>query len=81
MAKIYTPIKKCKGQTYLDAMDSLYSTEVSKIRQPIESLNALTEEKVHIQMASKVRPYDGLMVHIFGKLAVAMQLLMIKCGF
>lgn len=58
-------------------MDSLYSTAVSKIRQPIESLNAWIEEKVYIHMASKVRPYIGLMVHIFGKLAVAMQLLVI----
>lgn len=36
--KTYTPVKKSKGQAYLDATDSLYSTAVSKIRQPIECM-------------------------------------------
>lgn len=50
----FTPIKKDKGQAYLDAADALYSTAISKIRQPIESLFNWVEEKVHLQIASKV---------------------------
>jgi len=76
--KTYTPVKKDKGQEFLDAADQLYSTAVSKIRQPIEALFGWLEEKVKIQIASKVRSYNGLMVHVFGKLAVAFNLLMAK---
>ena len=80
-SKTYTPVKKDKGQKYLDASDSLYSTAVSRIRQPIESLNNWIEEKVKIQMASKVRSFNGLMYHVFGKLAVAFNLLLDKFSF
>lgn len=80
-SKTYTPIKKEKGQKYLDATDSLYSTAVSRIRQPIESLNNWIEDKVKIQCASKVRSYNGLMAHVFGKLAVAFSLLLTKFSF
>jgi hypothetical protein len=48
---------------------------VSALRQPIESLFNGIEQKTGIQMASKVRFYDGLMVHIFRRLAAAMILL------
>lgn len=51
------------------------STSVSKIRQPIESLFNWIQEKTKIQIASKVRSYQGLMVHVFGKLAAAMFIL------
>jgi hypothetical protein len=34
---VYTPIKKQKGQIHLDSADKLYSTAVSRIRQPIEA--------------------------------------------
>jgi hypothetical protein len=74
----YTPVKKQAGQKFLDAADQLYSTAVSRIRQPIEALFSWIEEKVKIQIASKVRSYNGLMVHIFGRLAVAMNLLLSK---
>lgn len=77
-SKTYTPVKKDKGQEYLEATDSLYSTAISRIRQPIESLNNWIEEKVKIQMASKVRSYGGLIAHVFGKLAVAFNLLAVK---
>lgn len=76
--KTYIPIKKQKGQEFLDAADQLYSTAISRIRQPIESFFSWIEEKVKIQIASKVRSYNGLMVHIFGKLAVAFNLLVAK---
>ncbi len=73
--KTYIPVKKQKGQKFLDAADQLYSTAISRIRQPIESLFNWIEEKVRIQIASKVRSYNGLMTHIFGKLAVDFNLL------
>lgn len=69
---VLTPIKKQKGQDRLDAADKLYSTAVSRIRQPIESLFAWIERKSGIESASKVRSYAGLMVHVFGRLAAAL---------
>ncbi|WP_299466601.1 transposase, partial [uncultured Microscilla sp.] len=33
---IFTPVKKKKGQQRLDAVDNLFSTAVSRVRQPIE---------------------------------------------
>jgi hypothetical protein len=80
-SKTYTPVKKEKDQEYLGAADSLYSTAIARIRQPIESLNNWIEEKVKIQMASKVRSYNGFIVHVFGKLAVAFNLLVAKFSF
>lgn len=73
--ELITPKKKAKGQPILSAADRLYSEAVSALRQPIESLFNWIEQKTGIQMASKVRSYDGLMVHIFGRLAAAMLLL------
>lgn len=70
-----TPVKKKKGQKKLEFFDQLLSTSVSRIRQPIESLFNWIQEKTKIQIASKVRSYRGLMVHVFGKLAAAMFLL------
>ena len=66
---VYTPIKKQKGQTRLDSADKLYSTAVSRIRQPIEALFAWIEQKSGIESAGKVRSYAGLLVHVFGRLA------------
>lgn len=74
---ILTPIKKEKGQNHLDAADKLYSRAVSRVRQPIESLFHWIEEKTGIEGASKVRSYQGLLVHVFGRLAAAMLLLQV----
>lgn len=74
----FTPIKKDKRQKHLGAAEQLYSSAISSIRQPIESLFNWIEEKVSIQVASKVRSYNGLIVHIFGKLAVAMKLMLAR---
>ena len=62
----------------LDAADRLLSTAISRVRQPIESLFNWIEEKTHIQVASKVRSYEGLMVHVFGKIAAALFIFQIK---
>ena len=72
---LLTPVKKAKGQNVLDSADRLLSSAISTVRQPIESLFNWIEEKTKIQIASKVRSYEGLMVHVFGKIAVALFLL------
>lgn len=41
-------------------------------RQPIESFFNWVESKTGIQIASKVRSLNGLLVHVFGKLAAAL---------
>lgn len=73
--KLYTPVKKKKGQSELAFADQLLSTAISRVRQPIESLFNWIEEKTGIQMASKVRSYNGLIVHVFGRLAAAFFIL------
>ena len=70
-----TPVKKEKGQKELLLFQSAWSTLVSQVRQPIESLFNWIQEKTGIQVASKVRSFQGLMVHVFGKIAAAMFLL------
>lgn len=72
---LLTPVKKQKGQQYLDAADQWVSTAISQVRQPIESLFNWFQQKTGIQVASKVRSYQGLMVHVFGRLAAAMWML------
>ena len=75
---LFTPVKKKKGQKLLDAADRLLSSAISSVRQPIECVFSWIEEKTKLQMASKVRSYEGLMVHVFGKLAAAFILLQQK---
>jgi len=69
---LLTPVKKEKGQNFLDTANQWLSTAISQVRQPIESLFNWINEKTGIQIASKVRSYQGLMVHVFGKLAAAL---------
>ena len=72
---VRTPVKRKKGQKHLSAASKLFSTAVSKVRQPIESLFNWINEKTGIQRASKGRSYQGLLVHVFGRFAAAMLLL------
>ena len=74
---IYTPVKLVKGDSealrhFKKAADDLFSTAVSTVRQPIESLFNWINEKTHIQNASKVRATNGLITHIFGAIATAL---------
>jgi len=69
---VRTPVKKQPGQEYIDAADRLLSRAVSQVRQPIESLFNWIEEKTGIEIASKVRSYSGLLVHVWGRLTAAM---------
>ena len=75
---LLTPVKKQKGQTFLDETDQWLSTAISQVRQPIESLFNWINEKTGIQIASKVRSYQGLMVHVFGKLAAALFIMRLR---
>ncbi len=72
---ILTPVKKEKGQTIVDAAADIYSSLVSKVRQPIESFFNWIIEKTQIQFAQRVRSEKGLLVHVWGKFAAALLLL------
>jgi hypothetical protein len=71
-----TPVKGIKNQSTWEkqfdkASNDLFSTAVSKVRQPIESLFNWFIEKTDFQRASKVLSTKGLIVHVFGKIAAA----------
>ena len=68
-----TPVKgMCEVLKKFDrASNDLYSRALSRVRQPIESLFNWLIEKSDIQKASKVRSTKGLLVHAYGRLAVA----------
>lgn len=73
---LFTPVKEVKGlpQCLMQrdfAANNLFSTAVSKVRQPIEAFFNWLIEKSNIQNASKVRSSNGLWLHCFGKLAIA----------
>jgi hypothetical protein len=75
-SEMLTPIKEVKGMSdeikkRIKAANDLFSTAVSRIRQPIEALFNWLIEKADIQKASKVRSTNGLLVHAFGRLAAA----------
>jgi Transposase DDE domain len=72
--RLIAPQKKPKGKELSEA-EHYYNRPVRSIRQPIESLFNWIEEKTQIQRASKVRSTDALMIHCWGKLAVAFFLL------
>lgn len=72
---LLTPTKKAKGQEKLHMFEQLWSTSVSRVRQPIESWFHWLEQKTGIQIASKVRSVNGLLVHVYGRLAAAMYML------
>ena len=75
--ELFTPVKAIKGESpeitkREKAARDLFSTAVSKGRQPIESLFNWLNEKTNIQGAMKVRSTSGLLVHTMGKIAVAL---------
>ena len=59
-------------QTGPRGADELFSTAVSTVRQPIESLFNYLIDKTDIQNASKVRASKGLIAHIFGAIAASL---------
>jgi len=72
--RLIAPRKKPKGKE-LTTDEKYYNRLVRRIRQPIESLFNWIQEKTQIQRASKVRSTNALMIHCWGKLAVAFFLL------
>lgn len=72
--RLIAPQKKPKGKE-LTLDEKYYNRLVRRIRQPVESLFNWIQEKTGIQRASKVRSTDALMIHCWGKLAVAFFLL------
>lgn len=71
-----TPVKAIKGEHIgitqrMKAARDLFSTAVSKVRQPIESFFNWLNERTNIQRAMKVRSTSGLLVHTMGKIAIA----------
>src|SRR5947209_212219 len=72
--RLVAPQKKPKGKE-LTNDENYYNRMVRRIRQPIESLFNWIQEKTQVQRASKVRSTDALMIHCWGKLAVAFFLL------
>lgn len=75
-SEMLTPVKAVKGMAEvikqrIKAANDLFSTAVSRVRQPIEAIFNWLIEKTDIQRASKVRSTKGLMIHVFGRLAAA----------
>lgn len=75
--ELFTPVKAIKAESpeitkREKAARDLFSTAVSKGRQPIESLFNRLNEKTNIQRAMKVRSTSGLLVHTMGKIAIAL---------
>ena len=73
---MFTPVKAIKGQCEElkqrdKAFNALFSTAVSKVGQPIGAFFNWLNEKTNIQRAMKVISINGLLVHIYGKLAIA----------
>jgi len=74
---LYTGQKKPKGKE-LTKFEKYHNRLIAKFRQPIESLFNWINEKTQIQKAIKVRSADGLLLHCWGKLAVAFFLLVLN---
>ena len=75
-SEMLTPVKAIKGmpeviKQRIKAANDLFSTAVSRVRQPIEAMFNWLIEKSDIQKACKVRSTKGLMIHTFGRLAAA----------
>lgn len=78
---LLTPIKRKKGQTawedhFFGAANRLFSTAVSRVRQPIESFFNWLDVKTSLQRASFVRSPSGFMSFVFGRLVFALLLLL-----
>lgn len=77
---LLTPIKDKKGwgtalkQTD-QAFNDIFNKAVSSIRQPIESLFNWMNELTQIQNATKVRSANGLKLHLYGKITVALMVM------
>lgn len=71
---LVTPYKRKRNEEET-AIPRLYNRFVSSMRQPIESLFGWLIQRTDVQNAAQVRSAQGLLVHCYGKLAVACLLL------
>lgn len=71
---LVTPYKRKRNEEE-SQVPRLFNRFVSSIRQPIESLFNWLIQRTDVQNASRVRSTQGLLVHCYGKLAVACLLL------
>jgi hypothetical protein len=71
---LVTPYKRKRNEEET-VVPTLFNRFVSSIRQPIESLFGWLIQRTDLQNASRVRSTQGLLVHCYGKLAVACLLL------
>ena len=71
---LVTPYKRKRNEPET-AATALWSRFISSVRQPIESFLGWLIQRTEIQNASRVRSTKGLLVHCYGKLAVACLLL------
>jgi hypothetical protein len=71
---LVTPYKRRRNEPET-ATPALWSRFASSVRQPLESLFGWLIQRTDIQNASRVRSTEGLLVHCYGKLAVACLLL------
>jgi len=81
--QMLTPVKRIKGHSEQEkqrnkAYNDLFSTAVSRVRQPIESFFNWLNEKTNIQRAQKVRSTTGLLIHTMGKIAITFIYLIFK---
>lgn len=74
--KLFTPVKRKKGEPFSTLFKRVFSSMASRIRQPIESFFNWMERKSGIQNASRVRSSKGLLTHIFGRLVAIFMLLL-----
>jgi hypothetical protein len=72
--RLVTPHKRRRNEA-VTATPALWSRFASSVRQPLESLFGWLIQRTDIQNASRVRSTKGLLVHCYGKLAVACLLL------
>ena len=73
---LVTPTKLQRGEAPPLSGGSAADSFISSTRQPIESLFNWIHDKTNIQSASKVRSLKGLLLHIFGRLAASLILLL-----
>ena len=71
---LVTPYKRRRNEPET-AAPALWSRFASSVRQPLESLFGWLIQRTELQNASRVRSTKGLLVHCYGKLAVACLLL------
>lgn len=71
---LVTPYKRKRNEDET-AVPKLFNRFVASMRQPIESLFGWLIQRTDLQNASRVRSAQGLLVHCYGKLAVACLLL------